>query len=197
MFSCRWVNRRENSPIRNLNEAPDPERGIEVGLVNALQRPVDIYFATWKKRDSAPDSKSNPVGYFVFVDGKFRWDNTIVYVKNQFVPTPGGGTTTGSPGTVPLHPGANGISYPSCAICRVPALPEGSKANRMEGTVILQVIIQPDGRASDFKVIKSPNVEIAQKAIEAVETWRFSPARDRNGQSVPVIVPIEVTFHVK
>jgi outer membrane biosynthesis protein TonB len=44
--------------------------------------------------------------------------------------------------------------------------------------------------------VKSFDVELAQRAVEAVQKWRFKPARDREGQPVAVIVPIEVTFRL-
>jgi len=41
----------------------------------------EIFLATWK-RNSLPgeDSYETPVGYFLFVDGKFRWDSTMMWV---------------------------------------------------------------------------------------------------------------------
>ena len=41
----------------------------------------EVFLAAWK-RNSLPgeDSYETPIGYFLFVDGKFRWDGTIMWV---------------------------------------------------------------------------------------------------------------------
>lgn len=60
--------------VRRVNDAPEAGNAFETGVVKNLQRPVDIYFAYYATR--AP--KPNPIGYFVFVDGKFRWQSGFV-----------------------------------------------------------------------------------------------------------------------
>jgi hypothetical protein len=41
----------------------------------------EVFLATWK-RNSLPgeDSYETPIGYFLFVDGKFRWYSTMMWV---------------------------------------------------------------------------------------------------------------------
>jgi hypothetical protein len=60
--------------VRKVNDAPEAGNAFESGVVKNLQRRVDIYFAYYATR--AP--KPNPIGYFVFVDGKFRWQSGFV-----------------------------------------------------------------------------------------------------------------------
>lgn len=60
--------------VRKVNDDPEPGRGLEWGWLQAIRRPLDIYFASWK---SAANPVSEPIGYFVFVDGKFRWESTL------------------------------------------------------------------------------------------------------------------------
>lgn len=42
----------------------------------------EVFLAAWKTR-SAPgeDFSETPLGYFLFVDGKFRWDSTVAWVN--------------------------------------------------------------------------------------------------------------------
>lgn len=159
--------------IRNVNDAPDRERAWESTLSSLPQQPPDFYFASWKNRDTLPRSEGYSIGYFAFMDGFFRWDNTIAF-----------------------RPGAGGIGYPACSFCPDPKYPKNAKAKHIEGTVVLDAIIQPDGRSTDIKVIKTPIVEFAQAAVDAVASWRFKPARDQNDAPVAVQVPIEVTFRL-
>ena len=57
---------------RNVIEATDPRSGLESGVINSLQRPIDIFFASWRESSVPQGSPSDPIGYFFFIDGKFR-----------------------------------------------------------------------------------------------------------------------------
>jgi TonB family protein len=197
---------------RKVNDTPQPGRGLEWGMLDSLKRPVDIYFASWKTRESPQNIKGDPIGYFMFIEGKFRWDSTISFIKIKPSPAVGiGGSTVVSRGQTtgesespsssarndgPFHPGANGVGFPACDYCPSPEYPKAAKSKHVEGTVVLQVVVQPDGSAADIQVVKSPDPDFAEKAVEAVEKWRFRPARDRDGQPVATRVPIEVTFRL-
>jgi periplasmic protein TonB len=72
--------------------------------------------------------------------------------------------------------------------------PEALKAGR-QGSVILQVVVTPDGEASDIHVLRSPGFGLDEKAVEAVQQWRFRPG-EKSGKPVRVVVTIEVGFHL-
>jgi hypothetical protein len=41
----------------------------------------EVFLAAWKRNSVyGEDSYETPVGYFLFVDGKFRWDSTIMWI---------------------------------------------------------------------------------------------------------------------
>jgi TonB family protein len=61
---------------------------------------------------------------------------------------------------------------------------------------VLQVVITPDGRATDIQVVKGPGLGLEEKAVEAVKQWRFKPANGPGGKPVPVVVPLEITFRL-
>jgi TonB family protein len=70
----------------------------------------------------------------------------------------------------------SGASPPS-VLSRVD--PEYSKqADRanLSGTVLLSMVINTDGMAEDIRVVKSLGMGLDEKAIEALQKWRFSPA---------------------
>jgi TonB family protein len=98
----------------------------------------------------------------------------------------------------PFLPGANGVGYPACVYCPQPQYTEQALKANYEGAVVLQVIIQPSGHASNIKVVKAgpPGLGLEGKAIEAVKTWRFKPAVGPNGRIVATITPVEVTFRL-
>lgn len=103
----------------------------------------------------------------------------------------GGGTGGGY-----FRPGTGGVGYPSCAYCPDPKYSEEARKAKYQGTVVLQAVITPDGRATEIQVVKGPGLGLEEKAVEAVKQWRFKPAMGPGGKPVPVIVPIEVTFRL-
>ena len=106
-------------------------------------------------------------------------------------PGSGGGTGGGA-----YHPGTNGVGYPSCVYCPDPKYSEEARKAKYQGTVVLQAVITPDGRATEIQVVKGPGLGLEEKAVEAVKQWRFKPANGPGGKPVPVVVPIEVTFRL-
>jgi TonB family protein len=106
-------------------------------------------------------------------------------------PGSGGGTGGGA-----FRPGTGGVGYPSCLYCPEPQYSEDARKAKYQGTVVLQVVIQPDGRATDIRIVKGPGLGLEEKAIEAVRTWRFKPALGPSGKPVATITPIEVTFRL-
>lgn len=163
--------------VRIVNDHPFPGRKIEGEMVDGLQRPVDIFFATWRNRGLPPNSASFPIGYFVFVGGRFRLDSAIDYADIQGGPV-------------------KYLKYPSCTYCPDPSYTKEARAKHIEGQVALNVTITPDGRATDIIVVKTVDAGLAQNAVEAVSKWRFEPALRADGEPVPVRVPLEVTFRL-
>jgi protein TonB len=106
-------------------------------------------------------------------------------------PGSGGGTGGGA-----FRPGTGGVGYPSCLYCPEPQYSEDARKAKYQGTVVLQVVIQPDGHATNIEIVKGPGLGLEEKAIEAVRTWRFKPALGPNGTPVATITPIEVTFRL-
>jgi len=64
--------------------------------------------------------------------------------------------------------------------------PEYSKEARMarlQGTVVLYVVIGEDGRARDMRVGRPLGMGLDEKAMTAVSQWRFAPARRQECRS--------------
>jgi TonB family protein len=106
-------------------------------------------------------------------------------------PGEGGGTGGGA-----FRPGRNGVGYPACAYCPLPMFSEEARKAKHQGTVTLHVIITPDGRATDISVVQGLGLGLDEKAMEAVRTWRFTPALGPGNKPVPVSMNIEVVFRL-
>ena len=79
-----------------------------------------------------------------------------------------------------------------------PDYPREARWERVEGLVVLRVIIGLDGRIerASTKVVRSvPQLDAA--AIAAIAQWRFTPAIDHSGRVVRVAIEVPVRFTLR
>ena len=88
-----------------------------------------------------------------------------------------------------------GVSAPVPIYQPDPEFSEEARKAKHQGVVIVNVIVGPDGRAHDLRVVQPLGLGLDEKAIEAVRLWKFEPAR-KDGRAVAVAVNIEVTFRL-
>ena len=109
----------------------------------------------------------------------------------------GGGYGPGSGGGVGggvLRVGG-GVSAPVLLSKTEPEYSEEARKAKHQGTVMLYVQIDPSGHATNIKVVKSLGLGLDEKAIEAVQKWKFSPGK-KDGKPVTVEATIEVNFRL-
>jgi hypothetical protein len=66
--------------VRQVNGHPEPGNVVESTLLRSMRKPVDIYFVSWRPTAGAA-SPDVPIGYFMFIEGGFRWDDAIHVAK--------------------------------------------------------------------------------------------------------------------
>ena len=88
-----------------------------------------------------------------------------------------------------------GVSSPVVLVKVDPEYSEEARKAKYSGTVSLLVIVDTEGRARDVRVTKSLGMGLDEKAIEAVQKWKFRPGM-RNGIAVNVRALIEVNFRL-
>jgi periplasmic protein TonB len=88
-----------------------------------------------------------------------------------------------------------GVSPPSILYKVEPEYSEEARKAKFQGTVLLFVIVDEHGNPRDIKVIRPLGLGLDQKAVEAVEKWKFSPGK-KDGKPVPVQAQIEVNFRL-
>lgn len=74
-----------------------------------------------------------------------------------------------------------------------PPYPQDSKAAKLEGNVVLEVMIAADGTVSNVKVINSLNKELDDIAVKTVKKWKFLPAL-KAGEPVACKSAVSVNF---
>jgi TonB family protein len=103
-------------------------------------------------------------------------------------------------GTIPVEPGVfqpgvDGAALPVCVFCPSPDYTDLARTAKYRGTVELSLIVTKDGAVTSIVVLKGAPFSLTQKAIDAVQKWKFKPAKLR-GQSVPVRVPVDIEFQL-
>jgi protein TonB len=75
-----------------------------------------------------------------------------------------------------------------------PIYPDVARRNHIQGTVVLQAVINKNGRISNLKAISGPQ-ELTAAAIGAVEQWRYRPYL-LQGEPIEVQTEIKVNFEL-
>ena len=95
------------------------------------------------------------------------------------------------PPPAPVRVGGN-IKPPSKTRDVKPVYPAIAQSARVQGVVIIEATIGPNGAVQEAKVLRSiPLLDAA--ALDAVKQWQFTPTL-LNGVPVPVIMTVTVQF---
>jgi periplasmic protein TonB len=107
-------------------------------------------------------------------------------------PGSGGGTGGGV-----YRPG-NGVTLPRVLHEERPQYTSDAMRAKVQGTVLLECVVRPDGSVGDVQVVRSldPTFGLDQQAVAAAKKWRFAPGT-RLGEPVPVLITIELTFTLR
>jgi TonB family protein len=76
-----------------------------------------------------------------------------------------------------------------------PAYPADAKAQRIQGTVVVSVTIDPDGKVTETKAISGPP-ELHACAEDYAKSWTFKPAKMK-GKPVPARFKLTMPFRLK
>ncbi len=92
----------------------------------------------------------------------------------------------------PLRVGG-AITAPVRLVFVNPRYTEIARRARIEGTVILDTVIAPDGSVQDVIVLRGLPMGLTEAAVDAVEQWRYE-ATTVGGRAVPVRMTLTVRF---
>ena len=107
-------------------------------------------------------------------------------------PGEGGGFGGGA-----YKPGA-GISVPTVVREVKPQYTPEAMRLKIQGSVEIEAVVQANGTVGDVRVVKSLDRThgLDEEARKAARNWIFSPAKDREGKAVPVIVTLILDFRI-
>lgn len=116
---------------------------------------------------------------------------------------PGGGGGMGGgygggigSGVGPYIAGTAGIRDPEPIYTPTPNYTEEARRAKIEGIVLIQVVIRRDGSVDNPRVLRGLGYGLDESAVQTIVTkWKFKPGL-KDGQPVDVIANIEVTFRL-
>jgi protein TonB len=96
------------------------------------------------------------------------------------------------PGNGPVHV-IGDIVPPETVHAPRPRYPEAAHRIGRNGLVVLQAVIDREGRVREVKVLRGAPLGMTEAAVDAVRGWRFRPAT-RDGEPVAVYYQLTVRF---
>jgi periplasmic protein TonB len=88
-----------------------------------------------------------------------------------------------------------GVSAPSVLYKVDPEYSEEARKAKYSGTVVLYIEVDTTGHARNMRIVKGIGLGLDEKALDAVNKWRFKPGL-KDGKPVVVRAQIEVNFRL-
>jgi len=88
-----------------------------------------------------------------------------------------------------------GVSSPVPIFKPEPEYSEEARKAKFQGSVIVALVVDEKGNPQNIRVTRPLGLGLDEKAIEAVQKWRFKPGM-KDGRPVAVFAQIEVSFRL-
>jgi periplasmic protein TonB len=89
----------------------------------------------------------------------------------------------------------NGVAAPTPLSMPNPEYTDKARKKKLNGTVVVTMIVTPEGKVRDPKVVRSLDKDLDKQALAAVRRWKFEPAT-KDGIPVAVHAKAEVDFRL-
>jgi len=108
---------------------------------------------------------------------------------------PGAGRVAAEPQSPRIYKIGGDVSAPQVLYKVDPEYTKEARDAKIEGVVVVQTEIHPDGRAHNTTVIQSLDPGLDRNATEAISKWKFEPGK-KGGKAVAVTATIEVNYRL-
>jgi TonB family protein len=108
--------------------------------------------------------------------------------------TYGPGSESGVGGPV-YRPGIGGVTNPVPIVSPEAEFSDEARRNKYQGICMISVIVDARGYPRNPRVIRSLGMGLDEKALEAVQRYRFRPAM-KDGRPVSAMINVEVNFRL-
>jgi len=85
------------------------------------------------------------------------------------------------------------VARPNGIYTPLPAYTEIARKARIQGIVILQLVLDKQGNVTDVEVLKDMPFGLTESAVKTVSTWRYEPAT-LNKKPIEVLMTVTVNF---
>ena len=99
-------------------------------------------------------------------------------------------------GAAPVYKSGDGVSAPVVLTEVKPQYTAEAKRAGIEGTVLLECVVETTGKIGEVKVTKALDDGLDQEAIKAARRWTFEPGK-KDGKPVRVQIALEMTFTLR
>ncbi len=89
----------------------------------------------------------------------------------------------------------SGVTQPVPIYQPEPEFSEEARKAKFQGVVTVSIIVDAQGKPQNVRVTRGVGMGLDEKAIEAVQQYRFKPAK-KNGKPVAVYLNVEVNFEI-
>jgi TonB family protein len=176
-FEMLWVELAKEEGEISISKVDVASRKFDLAKKDdTLANPTDQFKADWKKTDSSAGPARQVIGYFCFVNGKFRLKNLPVELQILSTTKPG---PVVSPKLITRVP---------------PVYPETARQLKIQGLVSVNVVIGKDGTVT-VQNVGAGHPLLAPAAVAAVRQWKYEPAAV-SGEPVEVQAKIYVIFEL-
>ncbi len=152
--------------------------------------------AAWKSIESNDPFRSFPTAFtgdhlalrFHFVYNPNLHSNAVQNAK-----APAKIISTSEDG--PVYAVGHGVTPPRATYMPSAEYSDKARKKKIQGTVLLQIVITAEGTVRDAKVTTSLEPSLDKQALLSVKSWKFQPAM-KDGVPVAVQLAAQVSFHL-
>ena len=88
------------------------------------------------------------------------------------------------------------ISAPTPIFSPDPEFSDEARRAKYQGVCVVSLIVDAQGNPQNVHVVRTLGMGLDEKAIETVQKWKFKPAMKDGRTPVPVMITVEVDFHL-
>ena len=190
------------APLFAVSDLPEPRRATTVLSITPIELPTAPVMMRQVPTQTAAQPRAVPLAEPIGVHAETPLDVLPQSIVDFGAPSghglPPGDVISGTdpapppppPAVAPLRVG--GVVQPKRVTYVAPVYPRLALASHVQGTVVLEAVIDERGAVREIRVLRSIQL-LDGAAVEAVGQWRFTPTL-LNGQPVPVVMTVTVGF---
>lgn len=195
VFDSKVLTHHAATPLDRLSALDGLPEKIRLDVEKALRKTevtIEIELPSGQPNERDIDSAIHAV---FFMPGESMIDAVPPYWRRYFA------ELEGRPSSAPVPEGpvygsvGHGVSPPHAFSAPDPDYSDEARKAKYQGTLVAWLVVDPTGKPRDLQVQIPLGFGLDEKAIAAISTWRFDPAK-KDGNPVAVQINVEVSFRL-